>query len=361
MKEHVNSPELNSVSVKKPERLAINAANSGMTGEIEHTFDKVQFKSTSSKPIQLAGGLTRKQRAVVARNAAKRNGRREKQRQAELLKSEKLRQARITRAEAGFNEMINGDTQDSTVDQYKFPFDKRDLKKGDRALTNPAGMGQETIGEAMERMPHEVRTSAGFIHIVTLPDSAHGQGERRDKVKKGELQEALAGWQYTKEASLDAHSTKPAGEIDYIAANSHGQKVPFDPFMSPMAGPGKVASDASMNRWAQADKDGSYYKHTHSKGGNPDTVGVWDKTYTSGAQEQLLKNKLQATNADQGAKVHELRVPLGRMYAEEHVRAEDQIAKRNAEREKRRKRQIQKQIWKAQNRARQQQLKSQIR
>lgn len=221
-------------------------------------------------------------------------------------------------AEQEFHTMIGTDG----LDQYKYPFDNFGGRNPQNAQRT------ESINDALERLPVGMRNSSSLRDIVSLPDAAHGQHEARTEVSKGELQEALAGWHFSQSRGLRDVRSKSA-QIDFAGTDSEGREVPFDPFMSPLAGEGRAPTQQSSTDWAQPSSAGSYYKHTHAKGGDANTVGVWDQTYSSKAQVSDLKTRLGASGADRGAKVHELRVPIAEGIAREHIAAEDQIQHRN--------------------------------
>ena len=220
-------------------------------------------------------------------------------------------QNRQHQAEQEFHTMIGTDG----LDQHKYPLDN-------------FAKGKESIGEAMERLPSGMRRSSSLRDIVSLPDAAHGQeDEARTEVSKGEFQEALAGWHFSKLAGLSEVRSKSA-QIDFAGTNSEGREVPFDPFMSPLAAEGRDPNPNFSTAWAQSNNHGSYYKHTHAKGGDENTVGVWDQTYSSKAQVSHLKALLATSGADRDARVHELRVPIAEGIAREHIAAEAQIQHR---------------------------------
>lgn len=216
-------------------------------------------------------------------------------------------------AEQEFFTMLGND---GALDQHKFPFD---------GFTK-----EEPIDQALDRLPMGMRNSSTLRSITTLPDSAHGQHSARTKVNKGEFQEALAGWHFAHVRGLSNVKSMGA-QIDFAGTDRQGREVPFDPFMSPLSGEGKQATEGDKKKWALADSKGSYYKHTHSKGGDLNTVGVWDQTYSSSAQVSDLKGRLKASRADQNTNVHELRVPIASAVATEHIAAERQIDKSNAD------------------------------
>lgn len=214
---------------------------------------------------------------------------------------------RVAAAKAGFHEMIGSDA----VDQHKYPLD--------------SFRGDEPVDKALDRLPHALRKSPELRAIVTAPDAAHGQSGVQTHVSKNKLQEALAAHQFAREKGL--HNVAPhSSEIDFHASDAQGGQVLFDPFMSPMAGEGSQPDTSSRNTWAQASSKGSYYKHTHAKGGDERTIGVWDKTYTPHALEADLNQRLTASTANVDANVHAVRVPIADEIAREHVAAEDQIA-----------------------------------
>lgn len=216
------------------------------------------------------------------------------------------------KAEEEFHVMVGTDA----VDQHKFPFDNFNTS--------------ETIDQAMDRLPIGMRNSEKLREIIVLPDAAHGQESERKDVKKGELQEALAGWHFSSLRALTNVKSK-GPQIDFAGTDQQGREVPFDPFMSPLSAEGKDVSDKQKDTWAQKSNAGSYYKHTHGKGGDPDTVGVWDQTYSSEILVADLKGRLQKSGANLKANVHELRVPLDEAIAREHIAAEEQIERSKKE------------------------------
>ncbi|KEA53003.1 hypothetical protein DT73_09715 [Mangrovibacter sp. MFB070] len=216
------------------------------------------------------------------------------------------------RAKDEFHKMIGTDG----LDQYKFPFDN----------FNTA----ETVDNALDRLPIGMRDSETLRDITVLPDSAHGQDNERTHVNKGEFQEALAGWHFSNLRGL-RNVRSMGAQIDFVGTDQQGREVPFDPFMSPLSGEGRVVNDANKDAWAQANQKGSYYKHTHSKGGDPNTVGVWDQTYSTMDQVSDLKGRLQVSGANINTNVQELRVPIAEAIAREHIAAEEGIEKSKKE------------------------------
>src|SRR4051795_11029048 len=91
------------------------------------------------------------------------------------------------------------------------------------------------------------------------------------------MQETVGAWQYTKDKNIDMSRLARGGAVDFAVKDGH----PFDPFNSPLSGPGLEPADKQIGDWAKPEPNAAYYKHTHGKGGNPHTVGVWDQTYSS--------------------------------------------------------------------------------
>jgi hypothetical protein len=210
----------------------------------------------------------------------------------------------------------------------------------------------QTMDQLLERLPAEHRLNPEFRRIAQLRDPAHGE-EPPNPDKHG--REALAAWEFVKNERVDPTTIRrEVEEIDYHAGAPGAAPVPFDPFLSPLSGPGREPTDEQVTDWARAqpvaaasegsvaasssaaaapkkkkkkggdDEPGSYYKHTHGKGGQ-DTIGVWDQTYSSQSAVRRAGAALDASGARRGASVREVRVPLAEMYAREHIAAEAKL------------------------------------
>ena len=269
--------------------------------------------------------------APVVQRARKRklNPKQEAQRQRLLERRERRasEEVRLNSAEREFRTAINRDPNSDRPPRPNRPLDYHPIhafpldydQQPDRPKT-------QSVDDFLDRLPKELRNS-NVRQIAEGSDPAKGDAQKRTELQRGGMTEVLAAHQFAQERGIDAATIKPySASIDFEARDREGRGVLFDPFISPQGGPYREPAKQTKEDWAKNEGEASYYKHTHGKGGDKRTIGVWDQTYSSPEQVSGLRRELAKTGADEGAKVHELRVPLARMYAREHLAAERQIA-----------------------------------
>lgn len=229
---------------------------------------------------------------------------------------------RLERAASTFRE-IHG-TGGSALNPHSFPLDV-------------FGNGDAGVGEFADRLPRSLRDNADVRRLLSEPDPGRGEAHDPNRTSKLGAQEVLAAHEYARQRGIDLHDVGRGSTTDFVERRTAARDVPFDPFMSPSeiadsghANPSLHQQEIDWARGTESRKSGAYYKHTHGKGGHSNTVGVWDQTYSSPEQVARLRRQLRTTDATERANVAEVRVPLARHYAQEHVQAEREIDQRRS-------------------------------
>jgi hypothetical protein len=199
--------------------------------------------------------------------------------------------------------------------QKNWADEKEKRPRGETALS-PGGFpfNARSVSGILENLPEGLQRSQSFTNMLNLPEAG---GQKRTTAAPAHVREVLAGWQYAHEKGLRMDTiARPSKEVDFLGRDQDNKKIYFDPFESPR-------SEAGDEGWTKY--EGTYFAHTQGKGWGEtkpnQTIGVWDKTYTTASRERELKEKLKARGGhDAKASVAEVRVPLGRMYAEDKLR-----------------------------------------
>jgi hypothetical protein len=260
------------------------------------------------------------------------------------------------------------------------------VKDGQKIQLDDDGMRDTThVDRLLNMMPSSMTDDGHLERLSKEQDPAHGgksdsSAGANEKVSSTKFFESAASLKYAQQQGYDPGTVhRHSATVDFRAENQRGEKVYFDPFMSPQpsqlsgkdrqmremlnkknyksdrgTGVGSSLSDADAKilqkrvdiqteklsdpdgnptyketpkRWAA----GAYEKHTDNKKGtlDEDVTGVWDQTSTPGGHLEKLRDAV-AEKGERGRVAH-VNLNLAEQYAREDFLAWQQIADRNGD------------------------------